>query len=54
MITIAYAPSTGSGMMRSSCVTFGRKESTQKITPMQTPTRRAAIPVISTTETLLE
>ena len=41
-------------MMSSSAVSFGRKASAQKINPMQTPTRRAAIPVISTMETLLE
>ena len=41
-------------MMSSSAVTFGRKASAQKMSPMHTPTRRAAIPVISTMETLLE
>ena len=45
---------TASGIERMSATNLGSRASTQNPTPMHTPTRRAATPVISTIDTLLE
>ena len=49
-----YAAATGPGIAISSAAILGKKASTTKITPMTTPTRRAAMPVTSASEMLVE
>jgi len=43
-----------SGIERITATSLGSRASAQNPTPMATPTRRAATPVISTIDTLLE
>ena len=54
MRTMMYAPTTGSGMASSTAVALGKNARAMKMSPMHIPTRRAAMPVMSTIETLFE
>ena len=49
-----YAAATGPGMASSSAASFGTKAVSRKTTPIQTPTRRDAMPVSSVMAMLVE